>query len=567
MAGRAIELRNVTYFYPNSDSPALEGVSLSIDYGEFVAIAGPSGGGKSTLCRIVTGLIPHIYGGSLTGEVIVDGVNIVEEGARGIVGRAGIVLQVPENQIINLVVEEEIAFPLENLLFDANLIVERVEETLNSLGIAHLRRRTTNTLSGGEVQKTVLASVLAYRPRILILDEPLAHLDPYSVRELLALLYKLNKVDGLTIVVVEHRLTELIKYISRLVLLDRRIIADGKPREVLQSMMETKNGRGVEIPPVTKFSYIVGLGFTPITIEESIELVKELLLRKDLCSNGPVYKVDGGQVGKESPVISIENLWYIYPGGRAALRDVNLNIYRGEFIAIVGANGSGKTTLVKHLNGLLKPSRGRVRVLGRDTYSCSVAELARHVGLVFQNPLHQFFNETVLEEVLFTARNMGVENAKSRALSILKHLNLHHLANRSPYEISVGEQRRLAIASILVYDPEIVVLDEATAGIDFSLKMELLKIIEELLKKGRTVILTTHDIEFITYAPIDRVVVLSDGEVVVQGEAREVLYNVELLTKARVSPPQIPTLINIAGVDMCTKPLNEEELYRLVQGI
>lgn len=562
MVNKAIELKNITYFYPNTSVPALENINLSIDYGEFIAIAGPSGGGKSTLCRIIVGLIPHVYGGSLAGEVYVDGVNVVDKGVKGVAGRVGIVLQIPENQIVNLIVEEEIAFPLENFLFDIDTVSKRLEDVLKDLEISYLRYRTTNTLSGGEIQKVVLASVLAYKPKILILDEPLAHLDPYSVRDLLTLLYKIHKTENLTIVVIEHRLTELIKYISRLIVLDRHVILDDEPRKALLKMMDSGFGRGIEIPPISKFFSMIKTDFPPINIDESIEYFTKLLNKDSIrCKDSAIHGENKDVGNSEDPVITVENLWYIYPNGVAALRNVNIDIYKGEFIALVGANGSGKTTLIKHLNGILKPSRGRVLVFGKDTSRCSVAELARYIGIVFQNPLHQFFKETVLEEVIFTAKSMGVRNADERATSILKAFNLHHLADRSPYEISVGEQRRLAIASILVYDPHIIALDEATAGIDFSLKMELLKILIDLVRKGKTVILATHDIEFLTYAPINRVIVLNNGEVVAQGPSREILYNDIVLAKARITPPQIPTLINSIGIGECIKPLNEKELY------
>ncbi len=566
MCNKAIELKNITYFYPNSTSPALENINLSIDYGEFVAIAGASGGGKSTFARIVTGLIPHIYGGTLNGEVCVDGINVVEKDIRSIIGRVGIVLQIPENQIVNLVVEEEITFPLENLLFDVQTILKRIEEVLSSLKIEHLRNRATNSLSGGEIQKVVLASILAYRPRILILDEPLAHLDPYSVKELLEILHNLNKTYGITIVVIEHRLSELIKYISRLIVLDKHIIADGKPRDVLAIIADRKFSRGIEIPSISRLFKMLGVESMPLSINESIDIFRKLLSNNNgWYSNALIDRVSRVKQSGKEPIISINDLWYVYPdSGRIALKGINMDVYRGEFIAIVGANGSGKTTLVKHLNGILKPSRGRVKVFGRDTLSSSVAELARYVGIVFQNPLHQFFKETVLEEVMFSAKNMGVSNAEEKALAILKYFNLSHLVNRSPYEISVGEQRRLAIASILVYDPEVVVLDEATAGIDFSLKMELLEILIDLIKRGKTIILNTHDIEFLSYAPLDRIIVLSDGRILAQGPPNEILYNDMLLARARVAPPQIPMLIKLVDLDRYIKPLNEIELYTML---
>lgn len=557
----AVELRNVTYYYPNESSPALENVSLRVDYGEFIVIAGPSGGGKSTLCKILLGLIPHLYGGRLIGEAYIDGVNVVREGVKSIVGRVGAVLQVPENQIVNIIVEEEIAFGLENILYEPEVIVKRINEVIEELGISHLRNRATYTLSGGEVQRVALASALAYKPRILILDEPLAHLDPLGVRELLSILYRLYSRDGVTIIVVEHRLTELAKYATRLVILDKAILFDGEPKRALEYSLKL----GMDVPPVVRLFKDIGVSNPPLHLEDAVKELQALLKNADLNNFNNYANSKSRESGGEEAIV-VEDLWYMYSSGREALRGINLEVRRGDFIAIVGANGAGKTTLIKHFNGLLKPSRGRVLVFSKDTRKYSVAELAKHVGIVFQNPLHQFFEESALREVMFTLKSMGFGNDEERAMSILKSLNLHSLADKSPYELSVGEQRRLAIASVLVYEPEVIVLDEPTAGIDYSLKMELLKILLSLLEKGKTVVMTTHDVEFLVHAPVNKVVLMNDGEVVAQGNPREILYDAQLLAKARVTLPQIPELVSMAGAGSYMRPLNAEELASIING-
>ncbi len=556
----AIDLRNVTYYYPNESSPALENVSLRVDYGEFIAIAGPSGGGKSTLCKILLGLIPHLYGGRLIGEAYVDGVNVVREGVKSIVGRVGAVFQIPENQVVNIVVEEEIAFGLENTLHEPEVIVGRINEVVEGLGISHLRSRATYTLSGGEVQRVALASALAYKPRILILDEPLAHLDPLGVRELLSILYRLHSRDGVTVIVVEHRLTELAKYATRLVILDKRVLFDGEPGRGLEHSLTL----GIDVPPVVKLFKEIRVNHPPLRLENAVKEIQALLKNIDSRGFNNCASYNSGSSGEEA--LAVEDLWHIYSSGREALRGISLKVRRGDFIAIVGANGAGKTTLIKHFNGLLKPSRGRVLVFGKDTRMHTVAELAKHVGLVFQNPLHHFFEESALKEVTFTLKSMGFGSDEGRAMSILKSLNLRNLANKSPYELSVGEQRRLAIASVLVYEPEVVVLDEPTAGIDYSLKMELLSILLSLLEKGKTIVMTTHDVEFLAHAPVNKVVLMSDGKVLAQGDPREILYNAELLAKAHVTPPQIPELVSMAGASSYMKPLNAEELASIING-
>jgi energy-coupling factor transport system ATP-binding protein len=557
---KALNFENTTYFYPRSNEPALKDVSISIDYGEFVVIAGPSGGGKSTLCRIATGLIPQLYGGKLVGKVFVDGIDISKVDARSLIDRVGVVFQNPENQIVNLVVEEELVFALENLMYERNDIKTRVLEISNKLGIDYLRNRSTFELSGGETQKVVLGSVLVVKPRILILDEPLAHLDPPASQELLKLLHYLNKVEDKTIIIVEHRLSEILRYASRLVVLDRTVVADGDPREVLKKLDNIDLVYGVEIPSTVKLSRFLNISEPALSVEELVEKVKNRNLYTDnaIDNYNDVYRCS-------EKIIEVENLWYIYDNGVEALKEVYLDICRGEFVAIIGSNGSGKTTLIKHFNGLLKPTKGRVKVLSMDTVEHSVAELSRFIGIAFQNPLHHFFKDTVYEEVLFTAKIMGVKNAEERTSTIIEKLGLKHLANRSPYEISAGEQRRLAIASVLVYDPEIIVLDEPTAGIDFRHKLELLDMLIDIWRKKKTIVLTTHDIEFLALTPVNKVIVLDKGRVVGVGNPKEVFYN--LIPKdLEIFVPQIVRFIKRVGLDRFSKVLNVGEFSKILKG-
>ena len=268
-----------------------------------------------------------------------------------------------------------------------------------------------------------------------------------------------------------------------------------------------------------------------------------------------------GEVVTTESLVVFEDVWYQYPSGITALRGISLEFRRGELVAIVGANGSGKTTLIKHLNGLLKPSRGRVLVFGVDTRKSSVARLARHVGLVFQNPLNQFFADTVWDEVAFALKNFEGRVNSEKILGVLRELGIDHLKDRSPFEASLGEQKRVALASILVYEPEILALDEPTAGLDYRSKMTLLSILLKLRREGRTVILVSHDLEFIARARIDRLIVLSEGKVVFDGNPREAFYNPELLVASCLIPPQIPRLFIRLGLDGSSTPLNEEEAY------
>lgn len=548
----SVVLENVTYYYPNSSEPAIKNVNLRVKKGEFIVIAGPSGGGKSTLCKIMFGLIPHYYGGKLHGKVIVEGIDVVKAGTRSLVGKVGILFQIPENQLVNLLVEEEIAFGLENILLPPNVINERITWVLNALKISHLRRRLTYTLSGGEAQKVALASILAFKPRVLVLDEPLANLDPLSAREFIETLYRLWKENNITVILVEHRLSEVLKYVQRIIVLDKTIVAEGAPEELVEAGVLEKHG--VEILPSFKPFEHLNVDTAPLNTSEAVKVfnVNELGAAFNNNYNNVIIKDPRRRDEHDEmhrPVIIIDDLWYKYPNGEYILKGINLKIYEGEFIAIVGANGAGKTTLIKHFNGLLKPSKGRVIVLGMDTREHSTAELARYVGIVFQNPLHQFFEETIEKEIMFTAMNMKVGDIDQRVKEVLKELRIYHLRNRSPHEVSVGEQRRVAIASVLVYEPKIIVLDEPTAGLDYRLKKELLDIIvDKMLRKGKTVIMVSHDIEFLARAPLSRIVVMEKGKIALDASPREILYKISKLYTVGYTQSQVLELAALLGV-------------------
>jgi len=266
-------------------------------------------------------------------------------------------------------------------------------------------------------------------------------------------------------------------------------------------------------------------------------------------------------------LIEIHNLWYTYPNGIVALRGINTRIKEREFIAVVGANGSGKTTLIKHLNGLLKPTKGVVRVKGYDTRDKSVAELARYVGIVFQNPLNQFFEETVEKEVLFALKNIKREINKEFVEKTLRSLGIYHLLKKSPYEASLGEQKRIALASIIIYQPDVIALDEPTVGLDYASKLNLLKILIDLYQKSKTIIIVSHDVEFLARTPLSRIIILNDGKLIYDGNPRDAFYNIRILEEARLVPPQIPHLMIRLKLNDDMKPLNEEEAYAYLKNL
>ena len=533
---KLIKIEDFTFYYSGAPRPALEEINLEIRDGEFVLVTGPSGGGKSSLCRAVNGLIPHFYGGKVAGRIEVQGRDTLKHPPKELATTVGMVFQDPENQLVATDVEREIAFGLENLAFPRDLIARRIEEALDTLGIADLRHRQLYELSGGEKQKVAIASVLALHPRVLMLDEPTSELDPHSAEEVLAITKRLNDELGITIILIEHRLDRVIEYADRLIVLNGgRVVADGKTREVLSSNYQDLEAIGLGIPPVIRLAHeLKSRGFNidkmPLTVQEGRAMLSRVLPQAYAHLPRPKAKQNN------KPVIEMEKLWHIYPEGNTALQDISLQIDEGELVAIMGRNASGKTTLVKHLNGLLKPSRGTVAVGGIDTKETTTAELARRVGFVFQNPNDHLLADTVAEEIAFTLKNLGCKDTGSRLSQTLDIFKLAEHQSQYPRSLSGGQKQRVALASVVAIQPRILILDEPTRGMEYRLKHELMDFLREYAGRGNTVILVTHDVETVAeYA--DRVVLLSNGEIVADGNKRQVL------SQALLFSPQINQLV------------------------
>jgi len=533
-----IKIQNFTFYYSGAEKPALKNINLEIDDGEFVLITGPSAGGKSSLCRCINGLIPHFYGGKVAGRVEVQGLNTLEHSPKELATKVGMIFQDPENQLVTQDVEREIAFGLENLAFPRELIAKRIEESLDILGISALRHRAIHELSGGEKQKIAIASVLALHPEILMLDEPTSELDPKSAEEVLSVVQRLNDELGITVILIEHRLDRVIQHTDRLIALDGgRIVVDGSTRNVLHNNYQEISEAGIGVPPVIKLAHqleIKGIPHneTPLTVKEGRMMLKEVFQK----ISGELPQQEKKSINK--PVIEVEKLWHVYPDGPAALKNVSLVIGEGEFVAIMGRNASGKTTLVKHFNGLLKPTKGLVVVDGIDTRKTTIAELARQVGFVFQNPNDHLFADTVEEEISFTLKNLGLEDGKikSQINEVLERFKLDEHRRQYPRALSGGEKQRVALASVLAIQPKILILDEPTRGMEYRLKAELMNFLHEYAGQGNTVILVTHDVETVAeYA--DRVILLGEGRVVVDGNKRNVL------SRALLFSPQINRLV------------------------
>lgn len=506
-----IELRNVTYAYPDTRAPVLRNLQLQVEEGEFLLVIGASGSGKSTLLRCANGLVPHFYGGTFRGSVCVADHDPVREGPRGMSAVVGFVFQDPESQFVVDSVEDELAFAMENHNLDQTVMRKRVEEVLDQLNISHLRHRKINTLSGGEKQRVAIGAVLTLQPSVLVLDEPTSQLDPQAAEEVLTTLQKLNSDMGLTIVLSEHRLERVVQYADRILYLPgngEKPLID-TPQEVM---------RQVELaPPLISLSKRLDWQPLPLTIKEGRRFARQLRLPPP--ADHPPDDLRCAQGDLKSPIINIQNLWFSY-NGHEALRDVNLSVMQGEFVALMGRNGSGKTTLLKHLVGLLRPGRGRVELWGENTKGKDTEDIARRVGYVPQNPSSLLFADTLRDELNFTRRSHGLDTGDYDAL--LRSLHLEDHIDAYPRDLSGGERQRAAMAAILVADPDIILLDEPTRGLDYYQKRALADFLSGKQDEGKAIIMSTHDVELVAQCA-DRVVIMGEGQIVVDGPARSVM--------------------------------------------
>ena len=514
-------VEDLSFRYRDRQGAAIRNISFEAHPGEILLIAGASGCGKTTLIRCINGLIPRSYKGEMSGRVLVQGEETKEWSLSRISQKIGTVLQDPERQILGTKVINEVAFGLENLGVGRAQIYERVDEALGFLKIPHLRDRETFNLSGGEKQKVALAGVLAMRPSILLLDEPLASLDPASAQDTLDAV-RLLADRGITVLMVEHRVEDVLRIQPDRVL----FLADGEARYLgeIEGLYQNVNYSEVKLPAERVVEYA-----------RSAPAPAELKIL-------PSAARDGGRKAGGEPLVAFENVAFGYESGSEVLHGLNLEIRRGDVIAVLGANGAGKTTFVKHAIGLLKPGAGRVLVEGRDTREASVAQIARTLGYVFQSPSHMLFAPTVHDELAFGPTNLKhprdqVEKEVKEALQIV---NLSDKEQDPPLALSFGQQKRVSIAAILAMRSRILVMDEPTAGQDYQNYMSFMDSILQL-PGFEAILFITHDVDLaVIYA--NRVLLLADGRLVADGPPREVLADFERLRANRLIPTSLLAL-------------------------
>jgi len=535
-----VSIDNLSFRYASSKRYALKNVNLEIYEGEFILLMGPSGCGKTTLIRCINGLIPHFYSGEYSGKVRVFGVDVQESSPEKLSEKVGTVFQNPENQLFCLSVRRELAFGLENRLLPPPKIKQIVEETLEKFRMKHIADKAPYELSGGEQQKVAIASILVMRPKLLLLDEPTSNLDPISAVEVISFLKELSS-EGISILISEHRSWLLAPIVDRVIIMDNgHIVLDGSPEEVFYN--DKALGIGIEIPPVVEFVKTLSRkirlpkNWRPLKVHELSEIAKYVSpIKCDSLPQSPPIKAEG------KTILDVKDVWFKYEGGDYALKGVSMKIFKGDRVAIMGSNGAGKTTLIRAIMNLVKIEKGSIVFNEKiDLTKLPTSKIARFIGVCFQNPDHQIFSETVFDEVAFLLRNLRYpENVvRQRVKRILTMLDLDKYAESSPFMLSEGERKRVALASILVGDPDILILDEPTLGQDRFQKERLKRLLEQLTLQGKTIIVTTHDIEF-SLSFFKRIILMSNGKVIADGSPLEIFTNENVLRSANLIKPDV----------------------------
>lgn len=534
---------------------AIDEVNLDIEPGQFIAILGHNGSGKSTLAKHMNAiLVPS------GGTMWVDGKDTKEEENLWDVRQtAGMVFQNPDNQIIGTVVEEDVGFGPENLGVPTEEIWQRVEKSLSAVGMIEYRHHSPNKLSGGQKQRVAIAGVVAMCPKCIVLDEPTAMLDPNGRKEVLRTVEELRKREHVTVILITHYMEEVIGA-DRVIVMDQgHVVMDGTTREIFSQVELLKKYR-LDVPQVTMLAH--GLKQRGLDIKEGIlttnELIEALEKAGDWRQNQKKTYVGHAETvvkkeKKENPILKLEHIEYVYSSGTAyekrTLKDINLDIYEGEFVGVIGHTGSGKSTMIQHLNGLMKATSGALYYNGENIYDekYNLRQLRNNVGLVFQYPEHQLFEIDVLTDVCFGPKNQGLteEECKKRAIEALELVGLSEkYYDTSPFDLSGGQKRRVAIAGVLAMRPKVLVLDEPTAGLDPKGRDEILDQIAYLQKeRNLTVILVSHSMEDIAKY-VDRIVVMNKGRKMYDGEPKEVFAHYKELEKVGLAAPQVTYIMH-----------------------
>lgn len=579
-----IEVKDLKYRYPGTTQLALDGVSFTVEKGEFIGIAGENGAGKSSLSQALLGLIPQFYKGAYGGSVTVCGMDARSTPVSELCRHVGLVFQNPFNQLSGAkdTVYDEVGYGLQNLGFPPEEIRARVESVLRCFGIWEYRDRNPFDLSGGQLQRVAICSVLAMKPDVLILDEPTSQLDPEGSEEVFHTVDELTKM-GITIIMIEQKIEKLAGYCDRVLLMHQgRVVDYDTPRRIFSR--EDLYDLGVNPPAYTRFARANALvfedGTLPVTHAETLERVKasgadratliaslrtmtagvqmESATPQPVAAQPARAGVDAAAAaasastssdhasevaGTADATFQVKDLRFSYVKGREVLHGLNLALDHRP-TAIIGQNGAGKTTLVRVLKGLLKPDSGEIRYQGENLETKTVAELASRVGYVFQNPDDQIFKYKVLEEVMFGPLNIGMspQEAEASAHEALRMVGLDEKAGENPYDLELSDRKMVAIASVLAMNTDVIILDEPTIAQSWNGREKIREIMQAKAAEGKLVIAILHDMDFVANS-FARVIAMAHGEILADGAPAEVFRNHPVLEKASLAAPPLYELL------------------------
>lgn len=579
-----IEVKDLKYRYPGTTELALDGVSFTVEKGEFIGIAGENGAGKSSLSQALLGLIPQFYKGAYGGSVTVCGMDARSTPVSELCRHVGLVFQNPFNQLSGAkdTVYDEVGYGLQNLGFPPEEIRTRVESVLRCFGIWEYRDRNPFDLSGGQLQRVAICSVLAMKPDVLILDEPTSQLDPEGSEEVFHTVDELTKM-GITIIMIEQKIEKLAGYCDRVLLMHQgRVVDYDTPRKIFSR--EDLYDLGVNPPAYTCFARANALvfedGTLPVTHAETLERVKasgadratliaslrtmtagvqmESATPQPVAAQPARAGVDAAAAaasastssdhaseaaGAADATFQVKDLRFSYVKGREVLHGLNLALDHRP-TAIIGQNGAGKTTLVRVLKGLLKPDSGEIRYQGENLETKTVAELASRVGYVFQNPDDQIFKYKVLEEVMFGPLNIGMspQEAEASAHEALRMVGLDEKAGENPYDLELSDRKMVAIASVLAMNTDVIILDEPTIAQSWNGREKIREIIQAKAAEGKLVIAILHDMDFVA-SSFARVIAMAHGEILADDTPAEIFRNHPVLEKAALAAPPLYELL------------------------
>ena len=558
----AVDIRHLSYEYPRGVR-ALNRIDLTVEKGECVAIMGPNGAGKSTLCLTLNGIVPHSVGGTFYGAVYIAGLDTMTHQVHDLARRVGLVMQNPEAQLLCPSVEDELAFGPENLCVPVEEIRERIHAIAAAVRIGDLLDRGPTDLSGGQIQRVITAAMLTMDPEIIVFDEATSALDPRGALALFELARELNLTRGMTVLMTEHKSEPIAEFADRVVILNNGEVIDvGTPRQVF-SQVERLTALKIAPPQVTRLMH--ELGFPAEVLPVTLNAAEAMIRLRLAAAPVPAVEEDMPRGDRQDPfptagvvtppIIEARNISFRYPGEIDALRGVTLTIRQGEFVGLIGENGAGKTTLVKHFVGLLKPTDGELTVLGRSSASLTTSWLAGRMGLVLQNPDHQLFKTSVVDEVKVGPIRLRLKGdaLEERVRIAMQSVGILEMAERHPLSLSWGDRQRVALASILAMQPEVVIFDEPTTGQDLAGRTIFMDLAHALNTRGYTIIVITHDMELITrYAR--RCVVMKQGRIVMDDTTKEVFRHPDLLRETFIEVPQIVQLAH--RLSDCGVPAN-----------